>query len=701
MRKQKKLSDSEILGILSNQISNASGGYNSNLDHEKGQNLDYYYGDESLIDAEEGESSIITREVLENVERELGSQLKVFSAGERVVQFDPTGAEDEEQAEQETDYVNYIYNKENDGFKISHDWIKSALIERNAYVKVWVEEKEEIETQTYTGLNDVDFATILSQENIEPLEHEEVPMIDPMSGVPYLAHDIKVRITNTEKKIRVECVPGEEIGVARNHNQLSLKECPFVFHRPCNITASDLIESGFDRALVETLPRYNESQNELENARDNNTSDNSDLYDEADDSTRIIEVYECYLRLDFDGDGISELRKITIAGDTVLDNEEIDFIPFATLCPLPMPNKHEGLSYADMIKDLQDVNTVLMQQILTNLYFTNMPQLEVVDNNQNVNLDDLLINKSGSIKRVKTPGSINPITIPFTAGQSLPILEVLDSMAERRVGRSQPLDPNVLAKTTGAAYIAGMEKDNQLSEKLARIFAETGFKELFMMIHELAIKHKDKAQVLKLRNDYVEIDPTEWKHRSNMSVVVGLGTGNRAQEIGQLMALAEKQEEHLLQGSPLVTLKNLHNTYSRVVERSGLKEPSLYFTDPESPEAQQAAQEKAQQAEGEQNPLAEAEAIKGQFAIQKTQIEVEMKGQLEQFKQQSEFEKQTMKAQYDAELQALKTALDDRARELDRQSQEGIEILRAEVELLKAGQKQDIGQPGTGAELNG
>jgi len=687
------MNDSEILTMLGSQISNAQGGDNSTTNAHKATALDYYSGDDSIIDAEDGESSIITREVFENIERELGQQLKVFASGERVVQFDPMNQEDEEQADQETDYINYIYNKENNGFKITHDWIKSALLEKNSYVKVWVEEEEETETETYTGLNDAEFSLVIEQENVEPIEHSE-EIAQNEFGELITVHDVKIKVTNKEKRIKVQAVPNEEMGIARNHNELSLKECPFVYHRPSNITASDLIEAGFNKELVDRLPRYNDEENELEVSRNLHSFDDNTAYDEADESTREIEVYECYIRFDHDGDGIAELRKVTIAGKEILENEECDFIPFATLSPFPMAHKHEGFSYADMLMDIQDVSTVLTQQILTNLYFTNMPELEVAEG---VNLDDVLNRKSGSVNRVATPGSINPITIPFTAGQSLPILEMMHTMAEKRVGSSQPLDPNVLSKTSGAAFIYGSEQANQPSEKLARTFAETGFKELFLMIHELAIKNQDKPKMIQLRNKYVEVDPTEWKHRTNMSIVVGLGTGNKDQEIQKLLSIADKQEQHMLNGSPMVDFKKLFNTYSRVIDKSGLKDASLFWNDPNTPEFKE--QEQAKQNQPQTNELAEAEQVKGQFAIQKTQMEVQMKGQLEQFKQQANHEKEIIKAQHEAQLQALKTELDDRARELDRESKEAITILQEEVKLLVAGIPKDLGQPGIGDEL--
>jgi hypothetical protein len=679
------MNDSELVGILNNQISNATGGYTSTINDKKATALDYYMGDESLIDAEDGESSVITREVLENVERELGQQLKVFASGERVVQFDPTGEEDEEQAEQETDYVLHIYNKENNGFKISHDWIKSALIEKVSYVKVWVEENEETEVQTYTNLLDIELAQALDQDEVEALEHSE--RLINLNGIETTVHDIKIRVTEKKKRIKIAAVPGEEIGVARNHNELSLEDCHFVYHKPQGVTASDLIEAGFDKKTVMELPGYSEAENELETSRNYSDDEATTLYDEADASTREIEVYECYIRMDYDGDGIAELRKVTISGDKVLENEECDFIPFASLCPLPMPHKHVGLSYADMLMELQDVKTVLTQQILTNLYFTNLPELEVVEK-QIVNIDDFLLRKSGSLKRVTAPGTVNPLVVPFTAGASIPMLDVLDGMIERRVGRSRPLDPEVLAKTTGMAFAMGQEQDAQLSEKLARTFAETGFKELFGMIHELAIKNSDKEQIIRLRNKYVPVNPTEWKHRENMTVVVGLGTGNQEKEATKLMALAEKQEAHLQMGSPLVTMKNVYNTYAKLVERIGLKEPSLYFTDPESEEAQQTAMMQAQNQQPDPNMLLiqsnmQIEQDKRQVEREKAQLEAELKVREQDLKER-ELALKEAQMQLDAQTDAAQIEATRYKTDMDAETKMAVEQLKAGLTIQEA-----------------
>jgi len=633
------INDSTLNAILEEQINNSIGGYSSDLENDQALSMDYYFG-RPFGDEQDGLSTVVTRDVLETIEWIMPSMMRVFASGERTVQFDPTGEEDEEQAEQETDYINYVFNKENDGYMILYNWIKSSLLLKNAYVKIWVEEEETIKTETYEGLSEAQLLEVFEQDGVEVIEQdsyfETVIQQDPITMQPIEGQievfDIKIEVTTTEKKVKIACLPNEEVRVARATNSLSVKDSPFFSHsRP--MTQSELIGMGFDKKKVKMLPGYDgEKDGELEIAREQLNDEDSTQYEEADDSMRLITVDECYIRMDMEENGRAQLWKVLRAGNEILDKEPIDFIPIATLSPIPMPHQHIGLAESDLVMDLQRIRSVLMRQILDNLYLSNNPEKEVLFNK--VNMDDLLTSRAGGIKRVTQMGSINPLTVPFTAGSSMPMLDLLDQMKETRtgIGKGQMgLDADTLAKSTKGAFMGAMEQANQRLEMLARTFAETGIKEAFLMIHELVIKHYDRSIPVKLNNKFVEVSPIEWKDRTNMTVVVGLGTGNRDSEISQLWTMAEKQENHLMQGSPLVTPKNLYNTLARLTERSDMKNVALYWTDPDSEEAQQAAQQKAQQ-QPQQSPeqvIAQAEMQMNQDRLLMDNKELEHKTMME------------------------------------------------------------------------
>ena len=648
------MDNNELLSILNGEIQSCV--IDTELSQAQSKAMDYYHG-KFYGDEEEGQSSIVTREVLDTIEWEMPSLMRVFAGNDKAVQFDPVSMEDIEQAEQETDFVNYIFNKENDGYMILHDWMKSALLQKNAYVKVWVEQEEEIKSETYTGLTEYELSEVLSQPGVEAVESESYT--DNMGNEVY---NLKINIIDQENKIRVMPVPQEDLGVTSRHGKLSLKDCEFCYHKS-DKTISDLLEMGFDKELVESLPSDDDPDkyNDLELSRDYlNEQDYDDAYDE---SMRKITIYECYIRMCMDDTGIARLHKVIKAGNKILDIEEADFVPFAVLCPIPMPFEHIGLSSADLVMDIQRISSVLTRQSLNNLYLTNNPQYEVLANK--VNMDDMLTFHAGSIKRVTQMGSIAPLTIPFTAGQSMPFMEKLQDMKENRTGISRStmgLDANTLAKSTEGAFMGAMEQANQRIEMRARNFAETGIKDMFLMIHELAIKHLDKEKIIRLRGEYVQVLPTEWKHRANMTVNVGLGTANKERKVQRLFKLIEKLEKHMEGNTTLVSPKQVYNAYKDLLEDAGFMSVDSYFIDPDSPEGQQMQQQKAQQAQ-QPNPQVMAIQAQQQIEQQKRQIETQKSQQDMQIKMQESQQSLQIKAK-ELELKERELVLKERELEM-------------------------------------
>lgn len=679
------MNNSELAAILQRQIDNSITGGSSDIDSDSADAMDYYLGKPFGTEVD-GQSKIVTRDVLETIEWVMPSLMRPFISGEKTVVFDPTGLEDEDQAEQETEVVNRFALNENNGFLFYLSWFKDALIQRVGYAKVWVEDVETTETQTYSGLSEVAYVKVLAQDNVEALEHtertEEIEIPTPQGVMvqPITLHDIKIRVTTKEKKFRLDVVPQDEIRVSKKARSICLDDAPFVAHERI-LTATDLLEMGIDKATIKELPSFTGSDSQLKTTRSEDEDDT--VADYVDESMREIQVFECYVRVDYDGDGKAELRRILLAGKEILENEEADFIPFEAITPIIMPHKHTGLSEADLVMDLQLIKSTLMRQILNNLYLTNNPEKEVVEP-WVANMEDLLESAPGNIKRVNQPGAIREIAVPFTAGASLPILELLDSMQEKRTGVSrttQGMDADVLAQSTKGAFMGALEQANQRIEMLARTFAETGVKGIFKKLHELVIKHQDQKKVMKIRNKWIEVDPTEWKHRSNMSVVVGVGTGNKDQLLSRLFAIVAEQKEMLVQGVPVVSPQNLYNTYAKIVEAGDLKNAALYFTDP--------ATIPPKPPQPQVNPLAEVEQIKGQFKLQSDQMQAQLKMALVQMQEQSK-----------RDLELMKMRLEQIENEKDRNLERTLTAAKEEIKAFMEGLRIDIGQPGIGAGLD-
>lgn len=619
-------SESEIQSILEREIDNAAGYNSGDLSGNRSDAMDYYLG-EPRGDEIEGRSQVISTDVADAIEWIKPQIIETFVASDEIVRFDPVGAEDEEQAEQESDYVNYVVTKENDAFTLFASLTNDALIQKNGYAKVYWDEPDK-EREEYRGLNQFELAQLLS-EPVEVIEHSEVLT----EAGP--AHDIAIHRITSPGKVCIEPVPPEEILFNKDHNKVLLKDARFVAHDKA-VSASELIEQGYDKALVESLPSYEDEEDEEDYSR-RTLSDERD--DEAGDtSMRMIRVYECYIRMDQDEDGIAELRQIIYAGKKILSNEEVDRIPFISVTPILQSHKHLGLSIYDRLKQIQDQKTAIWRQLLDNLYLTNNSRTYV--QNGQVNLDDLMTNRPGGIVRGKgLYGQVMaPIVTPAVGSQGFQMLEYLDKVREERSG----VGPDSMGQSMNLANDTahGIERIMSAKEKLVglviRTFAETGVKDMFLQVRELLMKHQDKSKVIKLRGKWVDVNPAEWRTRMNSTIKVGLGTGDQIKQQGALQRVLEIQKELHMAGSSLVTEKHVYNALDDFAKVGGLNDASPYFLDPNSEEAKAIAQQKAKQPKPVDPQM---EAIKAQKEIE----QIKAKNQADKLQVESIFKDKDQK----------------------------------------------------------
>jgi hypothetical protein len=564
--------------------------------------MDYYLGDmDAEMPAQLGRSRAVSTDVADTVDGIMPSLIDIFTAGDEVVRFDPVGPEDELAAAQETDFVNHVFHQENPGFVILYSMMKDALIQKNGIAKFWWQEGSSESRETYLNLTDDAYALLLADETVEVVEHTEhsdhaaeiaESLDDAIDFAPATAalHDVVVIRRRPYGCVKVMAVPPEEFLISKRAR--SIAEAPYCAHR-VRKSISELIEAGYPRRIVEDLPTGTASATEEEQARatvdDNDQDDGSDI----NRAMRTIEVTEHYIRVDWDGDGIAELRKITTAGpgDEILDNEPYDRIPFAGITPILMPHRFWGRSVADLVIEIQKIKTALLRTVLDNAYFANNQRVEVAESHTNDHtLDDLLTNRPGGIVRTKMPGGLVPIPTNPIGPHIFPVLEYMDVTREVRTGVNRMAigpDPNTLnpysTTATGANLLASAAQ--QRIRLIARTFAETGMKDLFLGIHELILKHGKEARQVKLRDRWVTVDPRQWRTRQDMTVTVGLGTGTRDQVQAYLTSILQMQIRALeMQGGadgPLVTLTNVYNTLRKLTENAGFKSADPFFTAPD------------------------------------------------------------------------------------------------------------------------
>ena len=655
MARKPKITEERLKAILSAEVNRAVGYVGGEISEQRAEALEYYDGDPDagpLTNRQEGRSSVVSTDVRDTVEWVLPSLLRVFTAGDQVVEFDPQGEEDIPQAEQETDYVNHAILKDNPGFLIFYTWMKDALIQKNGYVKCWWDETEEETREEYEGLTEIELAMLDQHQDVDITEHSQ-RQLDFM-GQPIAVHDVAVRRTNTRGRLKIENIPPEEFLISPRAR--SIEDAPMVGTRTKK-TPSDLLQMGVDQATIDRLPSYNEPEyNEERTRRFNKDEEWPEQHSEIHDSMREIWIYECFLHIDYDGDGINELRKITWGGnnvDVILFNDVVDKIDIYDITPIPMPHKHFGKSLADLVSDLQVLKSVLWRQYLDNLYNVNNVGYEVPEGAQGDNtIEDLLTSRPNRIVRTAAPGLLKALDTPMLGPWALQMMDFAQSEIEKRTGvtkYNQGLDADTLNDTaSGIAKIQAAA--NQRIELIARIFAETGFKSLFLAAHRLIRQNQDQERILQLRNQWVAVDPSQWKDRMDLTVNVGLGMGNKDQMLLHLQMIHQHQMEMIqVQGGmngPLVTPTHLYKTYEAIVNNADLKQPHLYFMDPESPRARQQGQQ--------QQP--DPAQLMMQLEMQKLQIQQ----QFEQAKLRAEQEMKQMELQAEDARKRAEMALEDR-----------------------------------------
>ena len=660
------MDENKLKAIIDSEIWSSLGYIQSETTGERQKALEYYlrrpYGNEV-----EGKSQVVTGEVAEVVDGALPQLMRIFASSDNVVEFEPVREGDEALAKQATTYVNHVFYKDNDGFGVMHNWFKDALLEKVGVVKVYWDDETNITRESYKGLTDDELALIMQDEEVEIVSIDTKENIDenlnPNSPIP--THDVKVRKTVRNGTVRVENVPPEEFLISKRAR--NIQDSPFCAHRKM-MTRSELIAMGFEPKVVEGLPTGDALEFSPERiARYTRGEQPTDMMSQ-DHSMQLCEVYECYIRVDYNDDGVAELRKITYCGSTILADEDCDYIPFHSICPLPIPHKFFGQSLADRAMDLQLIKSTVTRQMLDNLYLTNNYRVGAVEGQ--VNLDDLLTSTAGGVVRIKNPNALVPLTVQSSAGQSFPMLEYLDNVQAKRTGVSdtqQGLDPNVLQNTTATAVATMSSAANGKLELIARIFAETGVKSLFQSIFRLLCKYQKQARTLRIAGQYVPFNPREWSEQYSVSINVGLGNGSRTDQLATLQMILAKQEQ-IIQGygaaNPIVDIKQYRDTLARMIHMAGFKDASSFLKDI-SPE-QNAALSQPQPQQPDSNVqatqiLAQVEREKAQLRAQTEQAKLDLERQqmeLDNARKQLELQMQEMKLQADAQAQAEKSKSD-------------------------------------------
>jgi len=592
-----KLSKTKLLTLISQEVQNSLGFYSSELAEQRKDAIKYYLG-EPIGNETEGRSSVVSQDLLEVVEAILPSLMRMFTQQDKVVNFEPTQPEDVPYAEQISDYCNHIFTKDNNGFNILHSMFKTALLQKNGFCKVYWKTSKEQKKESYKNLTEAEYQALQIDNEVEIIGVDSRE--EDMMGMPQTLYDVDVKRVQDYSRVQIDPVPPEEVLVSKRAT--SLQDCDFIAQRVMK-TVYELIDMGYDRKQVESLPTTEEQIYNTEaivrRSYDDETTDMD--VSMVDPALRVVQITECYMKVDMDGDGIAELRKITVGGSgynnyVILENEEIPLIPFAMVCAIPMPFRFFGLSFYDLLADLQLVKTTILRNTLDNMYFQNNARTIVVDGQ--ANLDDLLTSRAGGIVRVKNPNAVTPLQTPNFLNDGLAMLGKIEELKEQRSGVPKQhlgLNPDTINKshTTATSTNQMMQASTQRIELIARNFAE-GVKDIFKNILAIVCEYQDQERIIRLRGNFVPMNPREWTTRYDATVQVGLGTGNQDQRLQVLQQVLNVQEKLIQAGGmgTLVTPQNVYNTLQKFLENAGYKDASQFFVNPATVPPQPPKQEK-------------------------------------------------------------------------------------------------------------
>lgn len=525
---------------------------------------------------------------------------------------------------------------------------------------------------------------MLGADNMGPasvsmLGGAQAPMPAPIT------HDVKIRSTKKKSRAKVMGVPPEEFGIERGAR--SIPDSNYCFHDVVTKTQADLIDEGYDEEQINALSDYTGRTDVETLARDTVQEHYNSGSGQINKASRRVKITEHYLRIDYEGTGRPCLYQIVTGGDRgeILKKDgkpavvQFDRMPFAGATPIPVAHRFFGRSIADQTMDIQRIKTAILRGVLDNAYMVTNPRTEIAESHAGPNtLDDMLTSRPNGVVRTKQPGGLNPLMTPSIGQYLMPVMEYMDAIREMRTGvtrQGQGVDADALQNQSATAVQHVFSASQARMKLIARIMAE-GVRDIMILLHATIRKHGQEAQTVRLRNQWVEVDPRNWKTRNDLTVNVGLGDGGKAEQIGRLTILAGIQEKLLTAGKTnLVDDEKLWNLASEITKTAGLKNPDRFFNDVTQKDPQ-TGQPKFPPPPPQPPESVQVAQIKAQTDQQTMQTQAQLDAQADQRKAQIE----TVQMQADISAQDKKTQAEMIQSEREYQLKEKLALLEFNLE---------------------
>ncbi|MCZ7502026.1 portal protein [Agrobacterium sp. ST15.13.015] len=594
---EKSMTDDQLCGIVYNLVKDAEA-YRDERSKERIRAMEYFDGIMKDVPAEDGRSKVVSRDVRAAIKKVVPSVVRTILGNDKIVEYEPMKEGDEAGANQATDFVNYVVFPESGGRAAVEDAISDALKLRNGIIKWWCDKRIHVCYSTHSGLDDMSFAQLVESDEVEVLEHtarEEI-VDTPEGQVPITVHDCRIKRMSEERRNKLGAIPLENWLI--HPDAIGIEDAPLCGENT-RLRRSDLVAMGYDREIVDALPLVGNGDLEQDEEEDTRRRDVFQRDEIQATAMQEIEYYDLLVRVDYDNDGIAELRRIVFAGGltskSLLENEPWDEPNYADIVAERRPHQWEGTSVTDDVAEIQKIKTVLLRQTIDNLYWQNNLQ-PVVQEGAITNPESVTAPQFGLPIRVKTGTdvrtAVNYNVVPMVADKSFAMLEYLDGEVTDRTGisdASSGMAPDALQNMTAKASAMIEQAGIGQTEMMVRTIAE-GLKRVFKGLLKLTIQHQDKPRTIRLRNEWVTVDPKTWNADMDATVNTGLGAGTRERDMmmmGLIISLQEKLLDAFGPDNPYVSPDNLYNGIAKQAEAAGLKSPDLYFTKPDAEEVKQ------------------------------------------------------------------------------------------------------------------
>lgn len=667
------MDEDELIAVLEDLEDDAKSYVHGSLARARETATAEYY---QIPEADEnnGLSRFVTSDTQDTIEWVLPTLMKMFTGGEKAVEFAPRMPEDEDGAQQATEACNYAFYLQNNGFLVLHAAIKDALMLRNGAIAWRWEEKSVQEKQKFKEISLDELAYTIQQleatGEVELTHAEQVSadVLDQMGQVMQPARfTVHLSVKKKRGRVKLDNIPPEDLLVYRDWTSPLLADCPYV----CVLsqcTLSDIREMGFDVEAGD-LGNEDETSNDAE-FRAQVSGDWDKRTERNDEAMQTGQLRREWVLVDYDGDGIAERRYVVRLNGKILENEECSHVPVACGVPIMRQHRWDGLSLADVVSDIQKLNTEVTRQMLNSLYFSVTPRNRVLTDAMGVpqaNVDDMLNFTPGGYVREKVAGAVQPLESMFVGAQAFPMLEYIGKMRQDRTGVNQYFQGNstdALNKTaSGTAMLT--QQTQQRVELMARMLAETLVVPVFQGIFKLLIEYQMEPLSFRLNNKYVRFDPQEWRDQYDLVINVGLGTGNKDQILMHLRNMQALQMQMMQIGvagtnGPMVGPKNLHALAEKMAMNSGFSAPEIFFNDPGDPIPPQPA-------------APPPEIVKTQMTLQadaqKTQAQMQADERLKAAEQDFEARRIMAEQAHQKEMEILRAQLQAQTAEVEEQRQ--------------------------------